>query len=83
VEGAVKKKSGRLSYHDQREFDAIEATIEAAEQTKAALERRLAEPGAATNSALLVTLSAELDAAGREVERLYARWQDLQSLAER
>ncbi len=83
VEGAVKKKGGRLSYHDQREFDAIEATIEAAEQTKASLERRLAEPGTATNSALLVTLSAELDAAGREVERLYARWQDLQSLAER
>ncbi|MBE2248810.1 MAG: ABC-F family ATP-binding cassette domain-containing protein [Myxococcus sp.] len=78
----VVKKGGRLSYRDQRELDGIEAAVDAAETKKAGLERRLQEPQVASNAKELMTLSAELEVAAREVDRLYARWQELQSLVE-
>nr|MCU0701526.1 ABC-F family ATP-binding cassette domain-containing protein [Myxococcaceae bacterium] len=79
---APPKKGGRLSYKDQRELDGMEAAIEAAETAKATLERRLAEPAVLTNASEVARLSTELDAASQAVERLYARWQELQSLVE-
>ncbi|MDX2012571.1 MAG: ABC-F family ATP-binding cassette domain-containing protein [Myxococcaceae bacterium] len=79
---ALPKKGGRLSYKDQRELDGMEAAIEAAETAKATLERRLADPSVLTNAAEVARLSTELDAASHQVERLYARWQALQSLVE-
>ncbi len=80
VPSAEPKKGGRLSYKDQREFDGIEAAIEAAENKKSALEAKLADPSVFTKSGEVASLSAELDVVTKEVERLYARWQELQSL---
>ena len=80
VPSAEPKKGGRLSYKDQREFDGIEAAIEAAENKKSALEAKLADPAVFTRSGEVASLSAELDVVTKEVERLYARWQELQSL---
>jgi ABC transport system ATP-binding/permease protein len=76
------RKGGRLSYKDQREFDGIEAAIDAAETRKSELEQRIAEPQVTSNAQELMTLSAELELAARDVDRLYARWQELQSLTE-
>jgi ATP-binding cassette subfamily F protein uup len=77
---AAPKKGGRLSYKDQREFDGIEAAIEAAENKKSELEAKLADPTVFTRASEVASLSAELEVATREVDRLYARWQELQSL---
>jgi ATP-binding cassette subfamily F protein uup len=80
VPGDAPKKGGRLSYKDQRELDGMEAAIEVAESKKSELETRLADPAVFTRASEVATLSAELDLVSKEVERLYARWQDLQSL---
>jgi ATP-binding cassette subfamily F protein uup len=72
------KKPGKLSYKDQRELDGMEAAIEAAEAKKAELEVRL--QAVATDHAELTQVSAELERAAAEVDRLYARWQQLQEL---
>jgi ATP-binding cassette subfamily F protein uup len=71
------KKAGRLSYKDQREFDGIEAAIVQAEQKKSELEAKLADPAVFTKSSEVASLSAELEVSTREVDRLYARWEEL------
>ncbi|MBL8939977.1 MAG: ABC-F family ATP-binding cassette domain-containing protein [Archangium sp.] len=76
------KKGGRLSYKDQRELDGMEAAIDVAETKKHQLEQRLASPEVVSNAKELTSLSAELEVASKEVDRLYARWQQLQSLVE-
>lgn len=76
------KRAAKLSYKDQRELDGMEATIETAEKAKAALEQSLADPtlySAAPEK--LAELNAQLEKATLEVERLYSRWQELQSRA--
>ncbi len=76
--GSAAKKPGRLSYKDQRELDGMEAAIEAAETLKASLEAKLGDPAVFADAPEVARLSAELEAATREVDRLYARWQELQ-----
>ncbi|MFT3838089.1 MAG: ABC-F family ATP-binding cassette domain-containing protein [Myxococcaceae bacterium] len=71
------KKTNKLSYKDQRELDGIEAAIEAAEKKKAAAEAELAKPEIFSNASESARLFAELEAATREVDWLYARWQVL------
>lgn len=76
-----RKKPGKLSYKDQRELDGIEQAIEQAEQRKAALEATLADPDVYKRPAPELTrLQSDLDAATAEIERLYARWQQLEQL---
>ncbi|MFL5318190.1 MAG: ABC-F family ATP-binding cassette domain-containing protein [Myxococcaceae bacterium] len=74
------KKGGKLSYKDQRELDAMESAIEVAEKKKAALEKQLADPTVFAKSEEVARISGELEVATKEVDRLYARWQELQSL---
>ena len=74
------KKGGRLSYKDQRELDGMEAAIEKAETTKSELEAKLADPSVFARASEVASLSAELDTVSKKIERLYARWQELQSL---
>jgi ATP-binding cassette subfamily F protein uup len=73
------KRTGRLSYKDQRDLDAMEQTIEAAERRKADIEVALADPAVFSKAGDVAQLTNQLDAATHEVERLYARWQDLLS----
>lgn len=68
----------RLSYREQIEWDTMEATLEAAEET-AEKARRLAEdPLIAAEAELLQRRCAELADAQEEVDRLYARWAELE-----
>ncbi len=71
------KKPGKLSYKDQRELEGIETAIEKAEAKKAALEAELQKPEVFTNATESARLSKALEAATAEVDRLYARWQEL------
>jgi ATP-binding cassette subfamily F protein uup len=73
--GAGGKK--RLGYIEQREYEAIEATIAAAE---AALATTVADSQRPENASEGTKLVALLDLAAQrqaEVDRLYARWAEL------
>ena len=80
--GAPSRKPGRLSYKDQRELDGMEAAISRAEEEKASLEAKLADPSTFQEggSAKLTELHARLEVVSAEVERLYARWAELEAL---
>ncbi|QRK04537.1 ABC-F family ATP-binding cassette domain-containing protein [Archangium violaceum] len=75
------RKPGKLSYKEQRELDGMEAAIEAAETRKAELEAQLVDPSVYSNGTKAAEVQKNLDAAAAEVDRLYARWQELQNLA--
>jgi ABC transport system ATP-binding/permease protein len=79
--GAAPKqaKGAKLGYLEQRELGGMEKAIELAEARKGELETTLAAPENASNASMLQTLSAELEKATSEVERLYARWQELEA----
>ena len=68
----------KLSFQEKRELASMEAAVEAAEARKAGIEARLADPAVYTLGAAVAELRAERDAVEAEVERLYARWQELQ-----
>jgi ATP-binding cassette subfamily F protein uup len=71
----------KRSFKEQRELEGVEALIEAAEGQVATLEARLQDPALyASRAAEVPALVAELEAARREVERLYARWQELDAI---
>ncbi len=73
----------RLNFHESRELEALPETIEAAEADVEALERLLADPVTYRERAAEVgTLRRRLEAAEKEVERLYARWEELLALQE-
>ncbi len=75
------RKPGKLSYKEQRELDGMEAAIEAAETKKAELEAQLADPAVYSNGPKVAEVQKELETTAAEVDRLYARWQELQDLA--
>ncbi|MFO0600636.1 MAG: ABC-F family ATP-binding cassette domain-containing protein [Myxococcaceae bacterium] len=75
------RKPGRLSYKEQRELDGMEAAITAAEERKAMLEAKLADPTVFSKAGDVATLTSDLEQVTAEVERLYARWQVLQDLS--
>ncbi|WP_309710458.1 ABC-F family ATP-binding cassette domain-containing protein [Armatimonas sp.] len=69
-----------LSTAERRELSKIEETIHTAEEKVSEIEARMAAPEIATNAAELQRLWAkELPTAKAAVERLYARWEELES----
>jgi ABC transport system ATP-binding/permease protein len=74
----VKRK--KLSFNDQRDYDTIEARIGGAEAKLAALELECARPEVASDGTRLLALDAEMTAARAEIDRLYARWGELEAL---
>lgn len=71
------KRKG-LSYQDQREWDQIETKIVNAEAALAACRSAIDDPAIASDADALLTRQAEHDAAQAAVERLYARWAELE-----
>lgn len=71
-------KQKRLGYLEQREFDAMEATVLAAETALAEAKARVEDPAVAADADALQKRYAELNAAQAEVDRLYARWAELE-----
>jgi ABC transport system ATP-binding/permease protein len=76
-EGRVRAK--RLSYLEQREFDAMEETLRIAEERLADARRRADDPAVATDADALQQRFAELAQAEAEVDRLYKRWSELEA----
>ncbi|HEX2062294.1 MAG TPA: ABC-F family ATP-binding cassette domain-containing protein [Thermoanaerobaculia bacterium] len=72
-------KQKRLSYMEQREFDAMEANVLAAEERLALAKQRAEDPSIASDANALQERYAELSAAQAEVDRLYARWAELEA----
>jgi len=77
---AAKRK---LSFKETRELEALPGEIEALESEKAELETRLADPELyKTGGDRVGDLRDRLAALEPELERLYGRWQDLESIHE-
>ncbi|MBC7977211.1 MAG: ATP-binding cassette domain-containing protein [Myxococcales bacterium] len=71
----------KISFKEARELEAMEDTIAAAEARVTALEATLSDPGVFKDRPTEVqTLIADLDAARADVERLFARWQELDAI---
>jgi ATP-binding cassette subfamily F protein uup len=76
-----KPSTRKLSFKEQRELEGIEAAILAAESRKAAAETALSDPATYQKGGGSVpVLRAEMESAGAEAERLYARWQELERI---
>ncbi|MBA3973170.1 MAG: ABC transporter ATP-binding protein [Candidatus Solibacter sp.] len=72
-------RKNRLSYIEQREFDAMEGRIMEAELKVSEFEAALHTSGAAADASRLETAYRGLQQAQSEVELLYARWAELEA----
>jgi len=72
-------RAKRLSYREQREWEGMESAVLAAEARVEAARRQAEDPQVATDAAALHERCAALAAAEQEVDRLYARWTELEA----
>jgi ATP-binding cassette subfamily F protein uup len=80
-EEGQRRRPGKLSFKEQRELEGIESAVLAAEERKSALEAALSDPATyQKDGAAVGGMQVELAQVTAEVERLYARWQELESL---
>jgi len=77
---AAPRKKKKLSFNDQRDLDTIEARILEAESKLAALTEESGRPEIVSNHTRLVALTTEMATARAGVDRLYARWAELEAL---
>jgi ABC transport system ATP-binding/permease protein len=74
-----RRRPKRRGYLEQREWDGMETAILEAEAVVDACRRGAEDPAIASDAAALRARYAELDAARAEVDRLYARWAELEA----
>ena len=67
----------KLSYLEQREYDAIEARIEEADARLRAAEQRIESPDVATDPVVLTEALAEFERARADHHAAYERWVEL------
>jgi ATP-binding cassette subfamily F protein uup len=77
----VEAKPRKLTLAERKELEGIEGTILAAEEAVAGLEAKLNDPEFQKNYAEISAAVSQLDQAKAEVARLYARWEELETLA--
>ena len=77
---AAPRKKKKLSFNEQRDFDTIEARILEAESKLATLTEESGRPDVVSNHTRLIALTTEMATARSEVDRLYARWAELEAL---
>ncbi len=75
---APRAKKKKLGYLEQREWEGMEERILAAEENAERMRQRAEDPGVATDAAALQERFQDLAAARGEVDRLYARWAELE-----
>ena len=74
----------KLSFKDKQELEVIEASIVSAESRVIELEKQLSDPAIYKDRSVAVPARvAELEKARIEVERLYARWQELEAVGKK
>jgi ATP-binding cassette subfamily F protein uup len=69
----------RLTYLEKREWERMEETILAAEQRLAACHQAVEDPAVASDPIALEERWRSLEAARADVDRLYARWAELEN----
>ena len=74
-----RKKTGRLSYLDQREFDSMEEMILAAEEKEQEITKIMNNPKTASDSELLQKTWQDLEEIRKKIKQLYARWDELET----
>ncbi|WP_243438933.1 ABC-F family ATP-binding cassette domain-containing protein [Fundidesulfovibrio soli] len=74
----AKQPAKKLTYKEQKEFDGMEQAIAQAEEALAAREAELADPAVAHDPTELQLRMARQEEARAEVDRLYARWAELE-----
>jgi ABC transport system ATP-binding/permease protein len=74
-----RRRTKRLGYREQREWEGMERTILDAEAAAAACERATQDPSIASDPGALQASYAALEAARAEIARLYARWAELEA----
>ncbi len=72
-----KSAKKKLSYMEQREFDGIEALVDAADARLAAAHHRLDDPAIAADAAALTAALEEMEAAQAAHDSVYERWAEL------
>jgi ATP-binding cassette subfamily F protein uup len=72
-------RSRRLGYREQREWDGMERAILEAEQAVVACQREADDPAIASDAVALQARYTALERARAEVDRLYARWAELEA----
>jgi len=72
-----RSRAKRLSYHEQRDWDSMEEAILAAEEVVEARRRAAEDPAIASDAAELQQRYGAFEAAKAELDRLYARWAEL------
>jgi ATP-binding cassette subfamily F protein uup len=68
----------RLGYREQREWEGMEQAILESERALEACQRGVEDPAIASNPSALQERYAALEAARADVDRLYARWAELE-----
>jgi ATP-binding cassette subfamily F protein uup len=79
---AVKPKAAKavkLSYNEQREYEKMEESILHAEEELAAAQASVEDPSIASQTQKLMAASDRLQKAQENVDRLYARWTELET----
>jgi len=76
---ATKLATKRLNWAEQREWEGMESAILAAEDRLASCQTAAADPAIAANAAEVEARYLALEDARHEVERLYARWAELEA----
>ncbi len=72
------KKTGKLSYMDQREYDRIEGKIMEGEQEQERLQLLMDTPETVADPEQLESVWADLEQIKLQVEQLYERWDELE-----
>jgi ATP-binding cassette subfamily F protein uup len=80
--GPARARSKKLGYLEQRELDAMEAAITEAESAAERCRQAAEDPSVASDPSALQERYAALAAARAEVDRLYARWGELEAKGE-
>jgi len=79
AQSAPKKK---LSYLEAREYASIEQRITEAEQRLQSKRTALEDPAIASDGPKLVAAQGEMESAQNDLDKLFARWAELQEKAE-
>ncbi len=75
----LKKKAKKLSYLEQREYDNLEQHLIEAEAEVDRVRGQTEDPTVVTDHVRIQQVYEELKAAEQEVERLYVRWEELET----
>src|SRR5215471_15301015 len=76
---APRVRTKRLGYREQREWEGMEQSILEAERAVEARQREVDDPAIVSDPTALQQRYAALEAARAEVDRLYARWAELEA----